>query len=78
MKASKIVGLISLAKKATGQGEGKWDANTALISWFRSDPVAILEALHAAAHVSERPGGLAHTRLHEALGKLPEHKKESK
>ena len=71
MKASDLTPLLHLAKKATGKSAGKWEANTELLTWFRSDPVAVLEALQAAAHVSERPGGLAHTRLHSAMDKLP-------
>lgn len=52
----------------------KWEANAKLLSWFRSDPEAILEALQAAAAVSARPGGINHTRLHEAIANLPKGK----
>ena len=55
--------------------EEKWAANAELISWFRSDPESILEALQAAAAVSSRPGGINHTRLHEAIANLPREKK---
>ena len=61
-----------LAIAATGNGHDKWDANVHLMSWFRSDPVAVVEALEAAAHVSIRPGGLHNTKLHQAIRNLPQ------
>ena len=70
MKASELSPILKLAKKATSQTAGKWDANTVLITWFRSDPVAVVEVLQAAAVVSECPGGLANTRLHQAVARL--------
>lgn len=56
---------------ATQSGPDKWTANTELISWFRSDPVAVIEALQAADSVRRAPGGLSNTRLYQALDRLP-------
>jgi hypothetical protein len=63
--------LKDLAQKAISSGEDKWASNTQLISWFRSSPVEVIEALEAAYNVRKRPGGLTHAKLDEALSKLP-------
>lgn len=61
-----------LAEQATAtecDASAKWSANTQLLAWFRSDPVAVIHALEmAAAHV-QRPGPLCH--LHAAVQALP-------
>lgn len=61
----------TLAETATSPGPAKWEANTQLISWFRSDPVAILRALRAAEHVLTNPGYLANLYLHQSMQALP-------
>lgn len=71
MKSDHLSHLRALALKATQAGPEKWAANTELISWFRSDPVAVIDALQAADAVRENPGGLAHSRLYRALDRLP-------
>jgi hypothetical protein len=60
-----------LAETATEAGPGKWAANTELISWFRSDPVAVIHALECAVESRQCHGGLAHQRLDEAIRALP-------
>lgn len=67
-----------LAIEATGNGPGKWAANVSLMSWFRSDPVAVMTALEAAVNVSLRPGGLHNTKLHQAIRNLPAIAKDEK
>jgi len=62
----------SLAWTATHPGPDKWTANTALISWFRADPVAIVDALIAAEMTRRRPGGVSNQALDAALRALPE------
>lgn len=64
--------LRSLALTATTPGPDKWTSNTALISWFRSDPVAVIDALIAAAESRRRPGGVSNQALDAALKALPE------
>ena len=63
--------LRSLAIAATHAGAEKWNANTELISWFRSDPEAVIEALQAADAIRRSPGGISNTRLYKALDRLP-------
>lgn len=77
MTSADIAQIIELAKSATGAGTDKWDANTALISWFRSQPVEVAAALYYAARCVEMPGGLNTTRLVDALNKLVGNKKAS-
>ena len=60
-----------LAHEAIGNGENKWKSNTELISWFRADPVAVIEALQAAQQVRSSPGGVSHQRLYSSLDALP-------
>ena len=64
--------LRSLALTATSKGPDKRTANTALISWFRPDPVAVVDALIAAEQTRKRPGGVANQALDAALKALPE------
>lgn len=59
-----------LAELATSGESGKWVANAELLTWFRSQPVAILDVLVAAEAVDRRKGGINHTALHEALKRL--------
>jgi hypothetical protein len=60
-----------LAEDAIDSGPNKWLANQELISWFRSDPVAVIEALQAAQTVRICPGGRANQKLYAALDRLP-------
>ena len=60
------------AIRATSPGPDKWVKNAELISWFRSDPVAVLDALIAGMQILERPGGLNNTRFRETMQVLPE------
>lgn len=71
MKTNHLLHLRALAMAATQAGPDKWTANTELISWFRSDPVAVIDALQAADAVRGNPGGLTHSRLYKALDRLP-------
>jgi hypothetical protein len=73
MTPQELTPLLKLAKEATTSKDAtkKWASNAELLSWFRSDPVAVILALQAAAHVSACPGGLNHTRLHTTISKLP-------
>ena len=64
--------LREVAIRATSPGPDKWTSNAELISWFRADPVAVLDALAAGMQILERPGGLANTRFREAMLALPE------
>ena len=64
--------LRSLAITATTPGPDKWTSNTALISWFRSDPVAVVDALIAAEQTRRRPGGVSNQALDAALKALPD------
>lgn len=67
-----ISNLKALAKLALGQTSDKWRANQALWEWFRSNPMAVIEVIAAAAAVRRSPGGLSHSRLYKALDELPE------
>ena len=60
------------AVRATSPGPDKWAKNAELISWFRSNPVAVLDALIAGMQILDRPGGLNNTRFREAMRELPE------
>ena len=71
MTPSDLHFLRTLAETATASGPSKWTANTQLISWFRSDPVAVIHALECAVESRKRPGGLTHSRLGEAIRNLP-------
>ena len=62
----------TLAWTATHPGPDKWPANTALISWFRANPVAVIDALIAAEMTRRRPGGVSNQALDAALKVLPE------
>ena len=61
----------TIAEEAMGQGPGKWQANAQFIEWMRSNPLPIMDVLCAAAEVQKSPGGLSHSRLYEALGRIP-------
>ena len=69
---SELQAIRRLALTATSKGPDKWTANTALISWFRSDPVAVIDALIAAEQTRRRPGGVSNQALDAALKALPE------
>ncbi len=71
MNAADLTFLRVLAEEAIGSGPRKWHANQQLLTWFRSDPVAVIRALEAAAHVSARPGGVNHQALHTSIRQLP-------
>lgn len=71
-----ILALRRLADRAMGVSPNKWEANTQLWAWFRSNPIAVIECLQAAQGVCLYPGGLSHTRLHEAVANLPTLKPE--
>lgn len=60
------------AIQATSPGPDKWTSNAELISWFRSNPVAVIDALIAGMQILDRPGGLNNTRFREAMRELPE------
>ena len=60
------------AIRATSPGPDKWAKNAELISWFRSDPVAVIDALIAGMQILDWPGGLNNTRFREAMRELPE------
>ncbi len=62
--------LRALAELATSRESGKWEANTELMSWFRSQPVQIIDVLIAAQAVDRRKGGINHTALHESLKEM--------
>lgn len=80
MTSEEFTPLLRLAKTATTSEDAaeKWAANTELMTWFRSYPVEVIEALQAAARVSEFPGGRNNQRLHRSVAKLraPERAKE--
>lgn len=65
-----------MAITATTPGPNKWQANTELISWFRSCPVEIITALQCGAEVIESHGGLSKTRMVEAFARIPMTKPE--
>lgn len=48
--------LREVAIRATSPGPDKWTSNAELISWFRADPVAVLDAL-ARGNLPLRGGG---------------------
>ncbi len=73
MTIEEIRALRRLAVTATsseGDSTAKWKANNQLWEWFRSDPVAVIHAIEAAALVSARPGGLHNQRLHQTINNL--------
>jgi hypothetical protein len=67
--------LARIAREATSSCECKWLSNQELISWFRADPVAVIEALQSAQAVKNYPGGVSNQRLYASLDALPELKK---
>jgi len=60
------------AIRATSPGPDKWTSNAELISWFRSNPVAVLDALIAGMQILDRPGGLNNTHFRETMRGLPD------
>jgi len=61
-----------VASKAVSQEEGKWEANTELISWFRANPVEIVEIVYRAIKWAERLGGLNNSKLIAAVKRFEE------
>ena len=70
MRSDEFDHLLAIANTAIGQTPEKWQANTELMTWFRAQPVEVIEALKAAARCIECPGGLNNTRLVDALGRI--------
>lgn len=69
--ADDLAFLRRLAYTATHDGPEKWYANQQLLTWFRSNPEHVIESLQAARSALDRPGGLTHTRLRQAIDSLP-------
>lgn len=54
-----------------GDADEKWKAHTELMTWFRSNPVRVIEALQAGNAWARRPGGQTTQRLVRSIKKLP-------
>ena len=54
-----------------GDASAKWEANSEVMTYLRQNLNAVADLIVAAVNVSSRPGGINHTRLHEAVAALP-------
>ena len=65
--------LRTLCLEAHGNGPRKWFASADYVAWVRTHPdqfLALLDVARAAFEVQRNPGGLSHSRLYEALGRI--------
>ena len=72
-QAYEFMYLLKLAARATsseGDAAGKWAANAELMTWFRANPVRVIEALQAGNEWARRPGGMTTQRFIRALKKV--------
>jgi len=72
-QAYEFMYLLKLAAKATaheGDASEKWAANAELLTWFRANPVRVIEALQAGNEFARRPGGQTTQRFIRALKRV--------
>jgi hypothetical protein len=69
--AAKLKSLCELATSPEGDASAKWEANSEVMTYLRQNLNAVADLILAAVNVSSRPGGINHTRLHEAVAALP-------
>ena len=69
--AHKLKALCELATSSEGEASEKWEANSKVMTYLRQNLNVVADLIVAAVNVSSRPGGINHTRLHEAVAALP-------